>query len=50
MLRRSLRPPGPNEPYLIEDHDIIRIIKRALERAEQGDCNRLYIIAAKIRV
>ncbi|KAH7190879.1 hypothetical protein DER44DRAFT_796126 [Fusarium oxysporum] len=50
VIRRSLRPPGPNEPYLTEDHNVIRMIKRALERAEQGNRDRLHAMAAEIGV
>ncbi|KAJ0140578.1 hypothetical protein HZ326_16513 [Fusarium oxysporum f. sp. albedinis] len=50
ILRRSLQPPRPNKPYLTEDHNIIQIIKRALLSAKQSNCNKLYIIAAKIRL
>ncbi|KAM0080806.1 hypothetical protein ACKRZS_007033 [Fusarium odoratissimum] len=50
MLRRSLRPPRPNEPYLTEDHNVIRMIKRAFLSAEQSNCDKLYVMAAEIGV
>ncbi|EXA41444.1 hypothetical protein FOQG_10049 [Fusarium oxysporum f. sp. raphani 54005] len=50
VLQRSLRPPGPNEPYLTEDHNVIRMVKRALSSAEQGNRDKLHAIAAEIRV
>ncbi|EXM05882.1 hypothetical protein NOF04DRAFT_17366 [Fusarium oxysporum II5] len=50
VIRRSLRPPRPNEPYLTEDHNVIRMIKRALSSAEQSNRDKLYMIAAEIGV
>ncbi|KAM0080466.1 hypothetical protein ACKRZS_007383, partial [Fusarium odoratissimum] len=50
VIRRSLRPPRPNEPYLTEDHNVIRIIKRALSSAKQSNCDKLYVMAAEIGV
>ncbi|KAG7402698.1 hypothetical protein Forpe1208_v017034 [Fusarium oxysporum f. sp. rapae] len=50
VIRRNPRPPGPNEPYLTQDHSVIRMIKRALSRAEQGNLDRLRVMAAEIGV
>jgi hypothetical protein len=50
VIRRSLRPPRPNEPYLTEDYNVIRIIKRALLSAEQSNRDKLYVMAAEIGV
>ncbi|KAI3589069.1 hypothetical protein IWW34DRAFT_585016, partial [Fusarium oxysporum f. sp. albedinis] len=50
VIRRSLRPPRPNEPYLTEDHNVIRMIKRALSSAEQSNRDKLYVMAAEIGV
>jgi hypothetical protein len=50
VIRRSLRPPRPNKPYLTEDHNVIQMIKRALSSAKQSNRDKLNAMAAKIGV
>jgi hypothetical protein len=35
-VRRSLRTPDPNEPYLTEGHDVIDMIDQSIKKDDHG--------------